>query len=879
MASMGGADFSPTKKFRQILQALFRHGRQDYPLGWPARLESLIRPWLKIFFSGIGLDPAQFTALHRLPQDAIVIYVSKYKSKFEYLFSYSRYPRQGLPSPGVAFDYRFFFPHLLARLMDLIAAGFNLIRPRPIPTPDFAEDRLSQRLIQERCGFLSLVAGGKFSQYQQGPKTDPLILLVKLQRESSQPIYLVPQLFFFGRKPHPVEPGLVDILFGSEQRPGRLRRLFTLFRTPQRIFIEISTPLNLQTLIQNPVNQMLSEEHLALMIRRDLLVQIHRHRQRITGPALKTNAELWQNLLTSPRLQQFMETYARRRKQPLFQIQKEALRYFNEIAAIYSPAFIAMGAAIVKWLVSHIFDGITLNAEGLAQVKRQHLKGPLIFIPCHKSHFDSMIMLYVLHTQHVHCPHIFTGDNLSFWPAGSLFRRVGAFFVRRSFKGAVFYAKVFSEYIHGLLEAGFNLEVYIEGTRSRSGKLMPPQAGMLGILLEAYKNGACEDLVFVPVFIGYDQIPEESAYIHEIQGGQKKPENIWQLFKFGKILKGRYGRIYLEVSPPLSIGELLEQKEAGISELSSKEINSLSRRLGQRILHAIDTASVVTPQSLVAAALLNVSRDWVAYDQLMAIIETYLFYLMGKSVTLTDTLILNQQLTVQKTLAHYIERKIIVPLSKTGDSDGPKAQFKIPANKRPLLEYYKNNAIGHFIPAAFTALLILEIDLFQFSAANLAPAYQFLQDFFSFEFTHDTEKPAAYFVARSIQAFVDDAILVPHPAIPDTYRLTSPGFRKLKLFASFLKPFFEAYWIVLKYLEQHPRNDSSKKERLKKIQAQGLDMYKREEIDRQESLSRIYYSNADDFFSHNGVKGSEDRERIEYYAQAMQKKMRHLPWR
>jgi glycerol-3-phosphate O-acyltransferase len=169
--------------------------------------------------------------------------------------------------------------------------------------------------------------------------------------------------------------------------------------------------------------------------------------------------------------------------------------------------------------------------------------------------------------------------------------------------------------------------------------------------------------------------------------------------------------------------------------------------------------------------------------------------------------------------------------------------------------------------------------MFQFSAANLHPGYQFLQDLFSYEFAHDAEKPAAFFVRQSILAFVDDAILVPHPSMADIYNLTSPGFRKLKLFASFLKPFFEAYGIVLKYFEQHPRNDSSKKERLKKIQALGLEMYRREEIDRQESLSRIYYANADDFFTRNGVKGSEDAERIAFYAEAMQKKTRHLPWR
>ena len=139
---------------------------------------------------------------------------------------------------------------------------------------------------------------------------------------------------------------------------------------------------------------------------------------------------------------------------------------------------------------------------------------------------------------------------------GPVFRRFGAFFVRRSLKGAVFYARVFSEYIHMLLDQGFNIAVFIEGTRSRNGKLLLPKLGMLAVLLNAVRNGACDTSNFVPVFIGYDRVPELGSYIHEMQGGRKEPENFLQMIRARKLLKKRFGKIYLTFCAPISLKDL-----------------------------------------------------------------------------------------------------------------------------------------------------------------------------------------------------------------------------------------------------------------------------------------------------------------------------------
>ncbi|MEA3428910.1 MAG: 1-acyl-sn-glycerol-3-phosphate acyltransferase, partial [Thermodesulfobacteriota bacterium] len=507
----------------------------------------------------------------------------------------------------------------------------------------------------------------------------------------------------------------------------------------------------------------------------------------------------------------------------------------------------------------------------LNKVKSMSKKGPLILIPCHKSHIDYMILSYILYTNNMPCPLVAAGKNLSFWPMGPMFRGSGAFFIRRTFKGAVLYSKVFVEYIYKLLEEGFNIEFFIEGGRSRTGKLILPKLGLLSILLNAYKDRVCDDMIFVPIYIGYDRVMEEGSYLNEIEGGQKKPENLLQIIKARKLLKKRYGKIYIKFHEPISIKKLLSQDNISIQDMAPKERNVLTRNLGHRIINAINDVSVVTSHGLVASALLNCSRERFTYEHFMSHVETYMNYLLSQKVDLADTLLLDNVYAVEQVVDTYLNRKFITQTSKNMEGRFTGAQFMINKNKRPVLDYYKNNCIAFFIPAAFTALAILEKDAFQFSASDLSVGYNFLQGFFKNEFAYNVDKTSEYFIRKNIKAFIDEAVLMPHRTLPDTYNLTSAGFRKLKLFSGFLKTYFESYLIVLKHLGRLSNSSPDTKDALKKIQATGNRMYKKREIERKEALSKINYKNAVDYFITHGVKSSHDTEKIEYYTKAIQR--------
>ncbi|HSQ84246.1 MAG TPA: 1-acyl-sn-glycerol-3-phosphate acyltransferase, partial [Desulfobacterales bacterium] len=606
-------------------------------------------------------------------------------------------------------------------------------------------------------------------------------------------------------------------------------------------------------------------------LRRLLLSQINRHRQSITGPVLKSRLEMKENILTKERLQDFMEHHSQSRNIPIQKLQKEASDFLEEIAADYNIIVIKVASMILTWFLNTLFDGVTINEDGLNRVKNMSKNGPVIFIPCHKSHIDYLILSYLLYNNNMPCPHVAAGKNLSFWPMGPLFRRAGAFFIRRTFKGAVLYSKVFSEYIHNLLTEGFNIEFFIEGGRSRTGKLILPKLGLLSILLNAYKNGACEDLIFAPIFIGYDRVMEESSYLHEIEGKEKQPENFMQVLKARKFLNKRYGRIYIQFHDPISLKDLLLQYGKPIENMPSKEFNILCRNLGHRVINAINGVSVVTPHALVAAAVLNCAKKSFSFDHLMSHVETYMNYLLSQKAKLADTLLLDHTSTIELVLDTYVQRKFIDKVTESPDTLHAEALYKVNENKRPNLEYYKNNCISFFVPAAITALTILAKDAFQFSASDLHADYDFLQYFFKYEFAYDVDKTPEYFVRKNLKAFIDEAILMPHPKLPDTYNMTSSGFRKLQLFSRFLKPYFESYWIVLNYFMKYSQNSIKAKDRLKKIETIGNRMYKKKEIERIEALSTVNYNNGIEFFNYNGVKGSDDNEKILLYADGIHK--------
>lgn len=823
---------------------------------------------LKKIFCAIELSALHTRAIRDLPPEACVVYVNKFKSKFEILFSNACFSDKTLPVPVLAPGHQFFFLQSFTRLLG-ISGGF-LYRVlfarslRHILDSPFFEKRLSER----KAVFISLIETNNLYRNLR-KRVDPVQCLVELQSRLDRPVFIIPQLFFYTKNPDTSGQKFKDLLLGPGQRPGTLRKIIKVLFNPEEMFVEFSEPLNLEAYLQKHAAFSSDPAYLAMLLRRDLLKQITLHRQNTTGPIVKTYDEIKQNVLMDEELQTYMKRYAARRNISSNAARKEAVNYFDEIAAKYRPQTMKLAVRFIQWMSTTLFEGISVDIKRLRNIKPMAMQGSVIYVPCHRSHIDALVMLATTYTNHLSPPHIFAGKNMAFWPMGPLLRMIGVFFVRRSFQGAVFYTRVFSAYIANLIEEGYPLNFFIEGTRSRSGKLLQPQLGMLTILIEVFQKNLERDMIFVPVYLGYDQVPEEKEYLNEILGGKKKPEDAKQLVNFGKLFKRKFGKIYVKFTDPISLKALLAQLDLPEEDLTSKQKNQASRVLGQRIMSQIDQATIVTPQALVASALLNSDRPIRSVENFIKQIDFYLAHLHYKKAELCESLLISPKNAFLHILSMDARGKAIDRFQASPGDWKDTDTFKVNKNRRIMIEYYKNNCLVHFLPGALTAITILSRDAFQFQSGDLFPQYQFLTDLFQFEFTQNPDHPGDFHLRKTIKAFIDDAILSPHPTLPDTYTITSPGYRKLNDFAAFLYPFIEAYWLTFKWLSQEPKKNMDPKARLKKIINFGDHLMKKRTINQAESLSVSKIENAILYFNKSGLRGVEDEDAIRIYEEKL----------
>ncbi len=857
---------NPIKKIKGYFHTLFNADKttsQDsFACLYPGNRGLFSSAVFNRLFIKIKFDKKKFSSLSKLNEKGVVVYTGKYKTLFDFLYIHTNMKKAALPYPEIGFDYRFIF---LQPVKSLIKMGLSqlsyCLRNFKFKNP-YTSGYISHELAKGRAGHLFLIEMDGFYKWFVKSKPDPLGHLITFQKQSSKPVYLVPQTIVFSSTPVRTTTTFMEILLGSNDNPGKLRRFTALVKNPEKISLEISDPVDLQQFLDRPDIRYLEPGFQAHRLRQYLVHLLNGLKRSVIGPVLKSREELATDILTQESLQTFMKEHAKDKNEPLMHTYKRAASYINEIAASYNLNIIYGFEKLLTWVFRSIFEGVSVDRDGLDQIKQLSKRAPVVPVPCHKSHLDYLLLSYVMFKNNMPCPHIAAGANLSFWPLGPLFRGAGAFFLRRTFKGAVLYSRIFSAYIEKLLSEGFNIEFFIEGGRSRTGKLLPPKLGFLSMLLSAHRNRACEDLIFIPVFVGYDRVLEEDAYLVEIEGGKKKPENISQLLGARKFLKKKYGKVYIKFDEPISLNSYLYQKEMDTYAMDRAGQRALSRSIGYKLINAINSIAIVTPHGIVACAVLNCPTGRFSKTDLVIRMETYMNLMTFMKAELSDTLTMDPDLALNHVIETFVHRKFIELADESEQEITDTTRFFVKDNKRPILDYYKNNAIAFFVPAAYTALAILKTDTFQFSSQELTKTYRFLQNLFVDEFSFDEERPCEEQISICLKAFTEDGIIVPNPAMPDYYNLTSEGFRKLNYFSAVLYPFLESYKAALLYFETYPKDKHTPKERIKKIQSYGIKLYKHQEILLKESLSKINYINACSYFTANGIKGRNDLEDI-----------------
>ena len=858
-------------KLRRGIDCMLDNTYDYFLCFYPSDSGYFIQRLIKRLINKLNFDTHNIEKIKNINTDSIVVYASKNKRILDFLYYHTKLKGLDLPFPQIGFDFRFFFLLPVKRLfqiffchLDYFLHHFSLKDPYTTGYP-------TKELLNGKAGFVSLIEEEDFYKRFIKSTPDPLFLLIQLQKSIDKPVIIIPENIIYVTKPMRKVPTLTDILFGTHEKPGLIKRFYIILRHPEKIRVELANPVNLKNFISRPDIEQLDSEFQAHRLRSHLVEILNRQRKSITGPVLKSRQEITEDILTRKSLREFLAQYAVENDLTLSKTHKKAAGYIKEIAANYNMQVINFASWMLNWVFKNIFEDLVLDQEEINRMREKSIEAPLILVPCHKSHLDYLLLPYVMFNNNMPCPHVAAGKNLSFWPLGPLFRRGGAFFLRRTFQGAPLYAKIFAAYLEKLLYEGFNIKIFIEGGRSRTGKLLTPKPGGLAMLINAYHNGACDNLYFVPVFIGYDQVLEEDAYLKEIEGGKKNPETLKGLINARKFLKKKYGKVYMKFNEPISIKDYIQEKNIDLSKATKEEYIKFVKTFGYKLINAINTNAVATPHGIIASAVLNCSKNSFAKKQMIDRVNTYMNMLTFMKVEVSDNLLIDPDNALNAVINNFMSRNFI-ELADEDDKDITEhTVFIVKDNKRAILDYYKNSVISFFVHFAYTAVAILETDRFQFSSSDLVFRYKFLENLFTDEFFFDEDTTYEQDISKCIKWFINEGILVPDSSESELFRITSQGLRKLKWVAAFLQPFFESYKTTLLYFEKYTAEKHEGKERDKKIHSFGTKLYKAKIITFKESLSLINYKNASNYFIKNGVSGSQDHIQIEYYKNILDK--------
>lgn len=434
---------------------------------------------------------------------------------------------------------------------------------------------------------------------------------------------LVPVTVLVGQRPHK-NSGLTRIIFAENwEIAGRLRRLFSTLVNGRKTMVQFSRPISLQNLAAEGLDAPVALRKVSRILR----VHFKRVRTAAIGPDLSHRRTIVGRVVKSPAVRAAIEAKASRTGISTEKARRDASKFAREIAANYSYSAIIIAETLLSWFWNRIYNGIKL--EHFQNLQHQVLGHEVIYVPCHRSHIDYVLLSYLLHQQGSVPPHIAAGVNLNLPIVGSILRRGGAFYLRRSFHTHKLYAAVFNEYLSIIQAQGVSLEYFIEGTRSRTGRLLPPKSGMLAMSVKSYLNAPVRPIMFQPVYIGYERLVEGNSYTTELSGKAKRSEKLSDLTKIFGIMRHNYGEAHVNLGEPIFLDDLLNKHDPQWQQTSGQEggsppwLNALVGDLGQTIMTHINASADVNPVNLLALVMLGTPRHALGEKQLARQIALY----------------------------------------------------------------------------------------------------------------------------------------------------------------------------------------------------------------------------------------------------------------
>ncbi|MEC8193688.1 MAG: 1-acyl-sn-glycerol-3-phosphate acyltransferase [Myxococcota bacterium] len=528
---------------------------------------------------------------------------------------------------------------------------------------------------------------------------DPIPALLDAQRKSAEPIQLIPVVVAWQRRPEVARTQVGQFIMGSQDEPGPLQKLASVGARNTKAVVQAGKPVDLREVLERfqDETQTRQTRKLRLLLRRYLWREAHL----IRGPRIRPHRWTRRLVARSPEVRAMIAEESARTGRSVQSLRIEVDSILEQIAARMRISTVRILALILQFLWNRIYSGVDLPAEDMRRLRDSFRDATPVLIPCHRSHLDYLLISSQLFDRDMVIPHVVAGENLNFWPLGPIFRHCGAFFIKRSFGDDRVFPVVFQRYLHQLVRDGFPIMFFIEGGRSRTGKLMPARLGVLKMIMNSAQHlREGWDINLVPIGISYEQIAEERVYRKELQGADKKPENVSQVVKAGSIFRRRFGPVYVRVGDPIRLSEVMSASPTPFDDLGHEERQEVLQRTGEQVMHGIAKNMVAMPTGLVGLALLAQSSNSIHRTALNERIHRLFGALCTAKAPIAYSLNAPEW-TPTETLKRFESSKLITRLEV-----GQEPIIRINPDRRITLEYYKNSVLHHVAPMSMMAAAI-----------------------------------------------------------------------------------------------------------------------------------------------------------------------------
>ena len=609
-----------------------------------------------------------------------------------------------------------------------------------------------------------------------------------------RPVFFVPLRVLWLPRPgrRTIGARLRELVLGDPHAPGALRQRLIALRDPSRSRAVAAEGASLSALRKRYSSAVepeagASPAQVAAFITRQALLALERAERQLRGARYKMPRLVEEEILARPSFRQALAEVARDQGRPLESVEKDARECLREMAPVHSALAVDLWAEFGRYLYTRGFDPrVEMLPADLERVRELARTRPVVYLMTHKSHLDGFLLYTLFYDLDLPPVHTFGGINMSFLGLGTLGRRSGAIFIRRSFKDDEVYKLVLRTYIDYLAEKRFPLLWALEGTRSRTGKLMPPRYGLLGYVVDSYARSATTDLVLMPVSIVYDQVPEVSDYVAEARGIAKKPESASWFMKYISGLKNPFGRIHVRFGEGVALPDVLagQHDGRGVDKL-------VLQKLAFQLAVDANRVTPVTASAFVTFVLLAHGHRALTFRELARELRALLRFVRLLDLPTTTDIDTASQEVVDRVLSQLVHTGILAVYE-----EGLEPVYAVPPDAGMAAAYYRNTFVHFLVPSAITELALLEVA----DSPGPAPLETLrshalrLRDLLKFEFFFEEKEQFLANLERELElrrpgwrSELGSGATAVRNLVLELDPLLAPGA---------LRPFIESYWVA-----------------------------------------------------------------------------------